>query len=445
MDNTRKRVALVSLGCAKNLVDSEVMLGYLKNSGYTLHTDLTRADIAILNTCGFIRPAREEAEDHIRKMLELKAENPLLKIVVAGCYVQNHREDLSRRFPEVDVWTGVNDFHHIVQLIENRPFERSDRCFLYDHDSPRQLSTPPAWAYLKISEGCSHRCGFCTIPRIKGPYRSRGIQDILNEAARLAGQGIREVNLISQDSTFYGRDLGMREGLPALLEQLRETSGLKWIRVLYAYPEEITDRLLDVMRSPGICPYVDSPFQHADPSMIRAMKRGMDGSRALKLISKMRQRVPQVALRTSLIVGFPGEGPEEFRRLKEFVEAAEFDHLGVFTYSHEKYTDSSRLDDDVPQQLKEERRREIMEIQARISRRNLKKYVGRRLPVLAEGFGDDRRSVVLGRTQFQAPEVDGMVFIDSPPGSDLRETLVEVEIQRSEVYDLYGTQVKCAP
>lgn len=445
MKDTTQRVALVSLGCAKNLVDSEVMLGFLKDSGYTLNTDLSQADTVILNTCGFIRPAREEAEDYIRNLMTLKARNPRLKIVVAGCYVQKDKEALKRKFPEVDLWTGVNDFQHIVHLIEGRPFERADHCFLYDHDSPRVLSTPPTWAYLKISEGCSHRCGFCTIPNIKGPYRSRSIESIITEAARLAGQGIREINLISQDSTFYGRDLGMPEGLPALLEKLQDISGLDWIRILYVYPEEITDRLLDVMQSSKICPYIDSPFQHADPSLIRSMRRGMDGPKALELISKMRQRIPQVALRTSLIVGFPGEGPEEFARLKEFVEAARFDHLGVFTYSDEKDTPSSLLEDDVPRQLKEERQQEIMEIQARISRRNLIKFVGTRLPVLVEGFGNDRPSVILGRTPFQAPEVDGMVFIESPSGRDLPESLVEVEILRSEVYDLYGTLVKCAP
>ncbi len=443
MKEHAKRVALISLGCAKNLVDSEVMLGYLQLDGYILETDLSRAGVIIVNTCGFIHQAREEAEQQLRSAVRRKRSSPDVRIVAAGCYVQKEGEDLKRRYPEIDYWTGVNDFHHIVQLIEDRTFSPENRCFLYDHESPRLLSTPPSWAYLKISEGCSHRCSFCTIPKIKGPYRSRPMESITLEAERLADAGIKEINLISQDSTYYGLDLGLNEGLARLMERLLDTPRLEWIRVLYTYPEEISDTLLEVMRAEKICAYIDSPFQHADPTLIRRMKRGMDGPRALKLIDKIRKRLPQAALRTSLIVGYPGEGRAEFARLKDFVRAASFDHLGVFTYSHELDAPSSILNDNIPNRLKNERRQEIMEIQAEISKRNLKRWVGARLPVLLEGRMPENPGVYVGRTQSQAPEVDGMVLVHVPPQVEIRQAVNQVEIQHSDVYDLSGILIQC--
>ncbi len=440
MGDNKKHIALVSLGCAKNLVDSEVMLGYLLQSGnYILETEPTQADIIIVNTCGFIQPARDEAEQHFREALLLKREKPHLMIVATGCYVQKDLISLKQQYPEIDLWTGVYDFHHIVQLIEDRPYDPEEHCFLYDHASPRLLSTPPSWAYVKISEGCSHHCTFCTIPRIKGPYRSRNIDSIVQEARRMADQGIREINLISQDSTYYGRDLSLKEGLALLLEGLEKIPDLSWIRVLYSYPEEISDRLLDTMSSDKICSYIDSPFQHAAPTLVRRMRRGLDGTHALKLISKIRRRLPDVALRTSLIVGFPGEGPEEFEQLKDFVREADFDHLGVFTYSHEKDAPSFAWGDEIPAREKEQRRQEIMEIQAGISARRLKRYVGTRIPVLLDGRLRGDQGILVGRTQNQAPEVDGVVLISPPEGPGPADVIQSVEILRSDVYDLYGT------
>ncbi len=438
MKRKTKHAALISLGCAKNLVDSEVMLGYLQRDGYVPETDLSRADVIIVNTCGFIRPAREEAEAQLRAAVRLKRSSPDLKIVAAGCYVQKDGQDLKRRYPQIDYWTGVNDFHHIVQLIEDRTFNPEDRCFLYDHESPRRLSTPPGWAYVKISEGCSHNCSFCTIPRIKGPYRSRPVESIALEAERLADAGVKEINLISQDSTYYGRDLGMKEGLTRLLSRLIDTPKLEWIRILYAYPEEISDGLLEIMKEEKVCSYIDSPFQHADAAIIRRMKRGLDGPRALMLIDKIRRRLPQAALRTSLIVGFPGEGRTEFARLKDFVREARFDHLGVFTYSHERDAPSSAFNDDIPPRKKSERRQEIMEIQAGISACNLKRWVGARVPVLLEGRMAEDPGVYVGRTQAQAPEVDGVVLVRVPPRFKSGPAVNEVEIQHADVYDLTG-------
>jgi len=439
MGGNIKGVALISLGCAKNLVDSEVMLGHLLQSGrYTLETEPARADIIIVNTCGFIQPAREEAEEHFRDVLRIKQQRPHVAVVASGCYVQKDLTELRQKFPRIDLWTGVNDFHHIVQLIEGKPYDPQEGCFLYDHASPRKISTPPAWAYVKISEGCSHSCAFCTIPRIKGPYRSRSVESVVNEARELADRGVKEVNLISQDSTNYGRDLGLKDGLAQLLEHLEKIPTLSWLRVLYSYPEEISDRLLDTMRAEKICSYIDSPFQHADPRIVRTMRRGMDGTRALRLVEKIRDRLPDAALRTSLIVGFPGEGPSEFRRLKEFVREAQFDHLGVFTYSHESDSPCGSLEDTVPARDKERRRQEIMEIQACISAKRIKRYVGTRIPVLLEGRLQGEQNVLLGRTRYQAPEVDGVVLIPGTPIEVPSGTVRTVEIQRSDVYDLYG-------
>ena len=339
-----RKVALVSLGCAKNLVDSEVMLGYLQQSGnYSLVTELSEADIIVINTCGFIYPAREEAERYFQQASEIKRQDPLVTLIAAGCYVQKNRKKLQQNYPQIDLWTGVTDFHQIVQLIENQAFSPEEHTFLYSHDSPRILSTPSTWAYLKISEGCSHHCSFCTIPDIKGPYRSRSRDSILIEARQLAARGIREINLISQDSTYYGRDLAKRDGLASLLKHLSGVPELDRVRVLYVYPEEITDPLLDAMQYDNICSYMDSPFQHANAAVIRSMKRGMDQAQSLKLIEKIRSKLPEVALRTSLIVGFPGEGKPEFLQLEQFVREAQFDHLGVFTYSPEPGTASYSL------------------------------------------------------------------------------------------------------
>ncbi len=438
-----KKIALVSLGCAKNLVDSEVMLGYLQQAGnYSLEAELSDADIIIINTCGFIQPARQEAEQYFQNAIGFKRQNPQLKIIAAGCYIQKDKKKLQQKYPQIDLWTGVTDFHHIVQLIENQPFDPEKHCYLYNHDSPRVLSTPSTWAYLKISEGCSHQCSFCTIPGIKGPYHSRTRDSILTEARCLVDQGIREINLISQDSTFYGRDLTQPESLVSLLEKLERIPELTRIRVLYAYPEEITDPLLDTMQSDNICSYIDSPFQHAAPSIIRSMKRGMDSTRSLKLIDKMRRKLPDLALRTSLIVGYPGEGKSEFAQLTEFVREARFDHLGVFTYSHEPGTSSYGLGDPVSQQEKDFRRQQIMELQVDISKKNLERFVGQRLEVLLEGHLQKNQDVLIARTEYQAPEVDGVVIIPSPPPGRNLAALSTVEIQRTDVYDLYGIIVQ---
>jgi ribosomal protein S12 methylthiotransferase len=433
-----KKVALISLGCAKNLVDSEVMLGYLDRRGYLLTQDQENADIIIINTCGFIQPAREEASAALSKAVSLKREFPEKQIIAAGCYVERDKQELMLEFPEIEGWTGIKDFDKIASIIEGKASDDSSECFLYDHTSPRLRSTPPGWAYIKISEGCSHQCGFCAIPLIKGPYRSREVSSIIEEATHLADEGIREINLISQDSTYFGRDEGKKNGLVSLLRGLLLVD-VDWIRVLYSYPEEIDDPLLEIMKEKKICSYFDIPFQHADPSIIKRMKRGLDGIRAKKLISKIREIIPDAVIRTSLVVGFPGEGIKEFQNLVQFIKTAQFDHLGVFTYSPEKGTSCYDLGDPVEEKDKEERKEDILKIQSEISFKNNKKYVGKSMDVLIEGYVRQDPSLLVGRTQYQAPEVDGVVFVEKDRKSaDVVSTVQKVEITGCDAYDLYG-------
>jgi ribosomal protein S12 methylthiotransferase len=437
-----KKVALVSLGCAKNLVDSEVMLGVLKKARYSFTTDPREAAVIIVNTCGFIQPARDEAERALERALRLKRRDPGKTVVAAGCYVERDEAALSRRFPDVDVWTGVRDFGGIAEILAGRSRSRPARVFLYSDHSPRFVSTPGSWAYVKVSEGCSHRCGFCSIPLIKGPYVSRSMASIVREARALAAKGVLEVNLVSQDTMFYGRDRGIRNGLVKLLERLVRVDGPAWIRLLYGYPEEITSPLLDIMKEEKICRYLDLPFQHAETELLRSMGRGMPGEKALALLERIRDRVPGVALRTSLIVGLPGEGPKEFDSLMRFVEKARFDHLGVFAYSLEKGTPAHHRGDPVPPEEKERRRAGLMALQADISSAINRSHVGKTLEVLLEGEKTGKARAYFGRARFQAPEVDGRVLIpfEGRP-SPLKSPLVRAEIRSASTYDLRGRLV----
>ncbi|UCC41302.1 MAG: 30S ribosomal protein S12 methylthiotransferase RimO [Candidatus Aminicenantes bacterium] len=440
-----KKVALISFGCAKNLIDSEVMLGYLDKARYTFTSDPVKADIVILNTCGFIEPARKEAIQALREVARLKRKAKEKKIIVVGCYVERNKKSLKENFPEIDLWLGVNDFDKIVQAIEGKPFKESQYSYLDDHASPRHLSTPPAWTYVKISEGCSHQCSFCSIPLIKGSYRSRTISSILKEVEELGSKGVKEVNLVSQDSTYFGQDQGLDEGLSLLLKELLKIKEIEWIRFLYGYPEEISDSLLEIMQEKKICSYLDIPFQHSDSEIIRKMKRGMDGKRALRLVHKIRKKIPDIALRTSLVVGFPGEGREEFESLKKFVKEARFDHLGIFTYSKEEGTDSFTLGDPVRESTKIKRKEKIMEIQTEISYQNNQKYLNKQIDVLIEGTQKENSRTLIGRGRFQAPEVDGIIFIETQSASQISEiinSIQKVEIYSLDIYDLYGKLVQ---
>jgi ribosomal protein S12 methylthiotransferase len=436
------KVALVSLGCAKNLVDSEVMLGALQKAGYVPTPLAEEADLVIVNTCGFIGPARAEAESVLREVVGLKRRDPAKRVIAAGCYVERSRDGLERDFPEVDVWTGVRDFDRIAELAQGRSLRPRRRAFLCSDGSPRLVSTPGTWAYVKVSEGCSHRCGFCAIPLIKGPYVSRRPASVIREARALADQGAKEVVLISHDTTWFGRDRGLKNGLARLLGSLSRIDGLAWVRFLYGYPEEVDDVLLEAMAHPRICRYLDLPFQHADPRLVKAMKRGLDGARALRRLDRIRAKLPGVAIRTSLIVGFPGEGREEFAALKRFVEAARFEHLGVFAFSPEEGTAAARLVETVSPEEKEDRRAEIMELQARQARRANAARVGQVIEVLVEGPDRGRPGFWTGRGRFQAPEVDGIVrFSLGPARAEPAAAIVRVEIDSAGDYDLTGRLV----
>lgn len=432
-----KKVALISFGCAKNLVDSEVMLGYLDRAGYSFVTNPGEADIVVLNTCGFIEPAKQEARGALKEAVAFKKKGK--KTVAVGCYVERYKDSLAKKYPEIDVWLGVNDYDKIVQAIEGKPFKKSKICFLYDHTSPRFIQTPLVWAYVKISEGCSHQCSFCAIPLIKGPYRSRSISSILREVEELSSRGTKEINLISQDTTYFGRDQELEDGLPLLLQELLKIQKIEWIRILYGYPEEISPSLIEIMKEDRICSYLDIPFQHSNPKIIKKMKRGMDGKKALELIQKLRKKIPDIALRTSLVVGFPCEGKKEFEDLEKFVQEAKFDHLGVFTYSKEEGTDCFNLGDSVKEKVKRKRKEKIMEIQTEISFENNKKYLNKRIDVLIEGTLKENSDILIGRGRFQAPEVDGMILIDAPgKWAKVVNTVQKVEITGGDVYDLYG-------
>lgn len=437
----KKKVYLLSLGCAKNLVDSEVMLGYLYQAGYQFVAEIDEAEVIIINTCGFIKPARQEARQAIREALAIKQIKPEVKIVVVGCYVERDQEQLAQEFPAISILSGVKDFQHIVDLIDGKNFTPSPQTFLYSHDSPRALATPPSWAYIKISEGCSHRCGFCSIPLIKGPYRSRSPESIIKEIKALEAKGVIEINLISHDTTYYGRDLGLRHGLIHLLENIINQTSIPWIRVLYGYPEEVSDELLDLFQEKRICPYLDLPFQHAHPRVIKMMRRGLDGPRALRLIERIRSKIPEVSLRTSLIIGFPGETTVEFQTLLEFVKQAEFDHLGVFTYSPERGTPNYPLGDPIPEKEKERRQKEIMDLQAEISRRRNRRFLRQSLEVLCDEIMTNGQKFILGRTRFQAPEVDGIVYL-RPFDKKYLNSLHLAVITSTDVYDLKGKIIK---
>ncbi len=434
-----KKIALVSFGCAKNLVDSEVMLGYMEKAGYSFVTHPEEADILILNTCGFIEPAKKEARDAIKEAASFKKKEKDKKIIVVGCYVERYKNSLVHKFPEIDVWLGVNDFDKIVPAIEGKSFEKSTHGFLYDHASPRSRQTPPAWSYVKISEGCSHECSFCAIPLIKGPYQSRPISSIVQEVETLSLEGVKEINLISQDTTYFGRDKGMQEGLTHLLRELLKIKNIDWIRILYGYPEEISDSIIEIMQEDKICSYLDIPFQHSDPKILKKMKRAMDGKRALKLLEKLRNSIPDIVIRTSLVVGFPGEGKKEFDHLKKFVEEAQFDYLGVFAYSKEEDTSSFSLGDTIKESVKNRRRDKIMEIQADISFQKNERYLNQRVDALIEGTSKDSPSVLIGRGRFQAPEVDSVILIEKPDDwANVVNKIQKVEITGRDVYDLYG-------
>jgi len=443
----KETVCLVSLGCPKNLVDSEVILGLLSKEDYLLTTDPSRAEIVIVNTCSFIEAATKEAIETILQLSRLKKEGRCRLLVVSGCLPQRYGKVLEKELPEVDYFVGTGAFQNLPKLFSQRPKRKSflpQSTFLYNEKTPRILSTPSFTAYLKIAEGCSNACTFCTVPKIRGRYRSRKLRSVLKEAERLAGQGVQELILIAQDTTAYGRDLRGGTHLEKLLKNLIKVEGLRWIRFLYSYPKanNFTDGLLELMaQEEKICPYLDLPIQHIDDEILKRMGRRSKGVEIRHLLKKIRTFLPKLSLRSSLIVGFPGEKESQFKALLDFVEETEFDHLGAFKYSPEEGTPALRLPHPIPENVKDERLRALMEVQKKISLKKYQEMVGQRRVVLVEG-PQREQGVLRGRLQTQAPEIDGSVFLNGKarPGD-----WVEARMTQALPYDLVARIERVLP
>ncbi len=440
MSDATKTVGMVSLGCPKNLVDGEVMLGRLQEAGYRLVADAKRADVLVVNTCAFIDRAKRESIDAVLEMAREKERGGARRLVVTGCLTQRYDAELRQEIPEIDATLGTGQIEEIVRAVsgEATSLATSDGgppTWVYDHRQPRVLATPPWLAYVKVSEGCDYTCSFCVIPKLRGRHRSRGVEDVVAEVRALAARGVKEVVLVAQDTTRYGLDHGVRDGLAYLLRRLGRVDGIRWIRVMYAYPATLSDRILDAIASEEkVVKYVDIPLQHASEPVLRRMKRPRGHGNLLGLLERIRGRVPGVAIRTSLIVGFPGESEEDFARLVGFVKEAEFDHLGVFTYSDEEGTASYGLDGQVPARVKESRRRRVMALQRRIAARKNRGRVGERLEVLVEGTHLESDLLLRGRSAGQAPEIDGQVILND--GTARAGTFVACRITEAHPYDL---------
>ena len=436
-------VFLINLGCAKNLVDSEHILGLIKQEdGFDITGDPIGADIAIVNTCAFIKPAVEESIDTILELTSLKEQGHLERLLVVGCFVQRYGKKLLREIPEVDGWLGTGQINRIREVLraehDNSPILLITRPdFLADHSAPRVQATPFYSAYLKIAEGCSHHCSYCIIPALRGQFRSRTVDSLFIEAREMVERGVKEINLVAQDTTWYGHDLDPSCTLEGLLEKLLTISGLKWLRILYAHPYHVTERLLDLVESEeGLCPYLDIPIQHVNPDILRAMGRPSGTKPIPQLIERIRRRSRHIALRTTVMVGFPGETEKQFKELREFVRETEFDRLGVFSFSPEEGAPAAKLKDRVSERIVRNRVKEIMELQAGISKKLNRRVVGKTIPVLVEGLSPETDLLLTGRTATMAPDVDGQVLINM--GSAVVGEIVPLRITEAHTYDLVG-------
>ncbi|GIW42085.1 MAG: ribosomal protein S12 methylthiotransferase RimO [Candidatus Binatia bacterium] len=433
------KVYFQSLGCPKNLVDSEVMLGLLAQAGAEFVLDPAAADVCVVNTCAFVEAAKKESIDAILELGRHKELDPGKKIVVTGCLAQRYGPELAGLLPEVDAFLGTGDFPRLTDLLEGRYPNLPSRYgrpahFLPDLGLPRLRTGPFFSAYLKVSEGCNRRCSFCIIPKIRGRQRSRPLDSILEEAERLAADGVVEVNLVAQDLTAYGRDLREGVGLARLVRELARVEGIAWIRLLYLYPSAIdTELLRAIAEEPRVCPYVDVPLQHASDRVLRRMRREKSGAALRRLVARIRNEIPGVAIRTTFLVGFPGETEEDFEILLDFVREARFDRLGVFPYSAEEGTEAASFPDQVPKKVARARLRRLVEEQARISAEQNAAMVGSAVTVLV--CGEDERGRLYGRLATQAPEVDGVVYLrgTARPGS-----FVRARIDRASTYDLWA-------
>lgn len=436
-----EKVKVVTLGCEKNLVDSEIMAGLIHGRGYTLVEEKEEATVIIVNTCGFIDAAKEESVNTILDMADLKKTANLKALIVSGCLTQRYKEELMKEMPEIDGIVGTGDFHNITGIVDEalagkKPVHVGNPVFNYETALPRRVTTPRYTAYVKIAEGCDNACTFCSIPIMRGKFRSRSMESVVAEVTQLASQGVKEISLIAQDSTNYGTDLYDKFMLPTLMNKVSEVPGVEWVRLHYAYPGFFTDELIDtIAANPKICKYVDMPLQHSEDAILKRMRRPGRQRDARELIEKIRSRIPGVSLRTSLIVGFPGETEQDFLNLEAFVQDVKFDRLGVFAYSKEEDTPASRLPDQVPDDVKEYRAARLMELQRQIASEQNARRVGSQLDVLLERY-DGRNDVYIGRTQFDAPEIDGEVFVKGV-NAQIGD-IAKVRITHAYEFDLTG-------
>lgn len=463
------KIGFVSLGCPKNLVDGEVMLGMAQAAGHELTADASTADVIVVNTCAFIDNAKEESVDAILEMAQFKRDGSCQKLIVTGCLAERYRDQLKAEIPEIDVCLGTGEVPDIVPAIAGQPTSvklfrsRAEALtenrapstehpstpshpaphitYLYGADTPRVQTTPSHFAYVKIAEGCDYTCAFCIIPTLRGSYRSRDIDAIVKEAETLASRGVRELLLISQDTTFFGVDQGRRDALATLLRRLNAVEGLAWIRLLYLYPTTITDEVLKAMAEcEKVCNYIDLPLQHASADVLRRMRRPGNRVGYDKLLARIRRILPDVTLRTTFIVGFPGETEQDVEELLAFVRETEFDHVGVFTYSHEEGTRAFELVDDVPPAEKRARRDRVMKLQKQIVSRRMKARKGTQVRVMVDGPSSDSDLVIQGRLEGQAPDIDAVVFFDQcDPATLTPGSIVEARVTGARGYDLIVT------
>ena len=438
-------ILFTSLGCDKNLVDSEMMLGQLAESGYSFTDDETQADIVVINTCCFIKEAKEESIETILEMAQLRKKGDIKALIVTGCLAQRYKEEIQKEIPEVDEILGISDIDHIVQAIEetlsNERINHISDCNAAPvYGKKRVVTTGGHYAYLKIAEGCDKHCTYCIIPKVRGNFRSIPMESLLQEAKTLVEEGVRELILVAQETTLYGMDLYGKKMLPTLLDRLCELEDLKWIRILYCYPEEITDELIDTIRKqPKICHYLDIPIQHASDQILKRMGRRTSENDLRNIIGTLRKEIPDICLRTTLITGFPGETQEDHEILYRFVNEMEFDRLGVFTYSPEENTPAAKMPEQIDEKVKEERREELMELQQAIAFENAEKMVGTVLEAVVEGYlpEDD---VYVARSYMDAPGVDGYLFVYTDRQL-MSGDYIQVEVFDSREYDLIGKEV----
>ena len=430
------KIALLNHGCAKNLVDSELMLGLLAQRGHEITLDDKNADIIVVNTCSFIHDAEKESVQSILQMVQDGK-----KVIVTGCLPQKYKGELKKAIPEIAGMVGTSDIKEIVDVVDRitgkkeyteKVSEKPE--YIYPENVERQQITVGSSSYIKIADGCNYHCGYCIIPQLRGEYRSRTIENIVDEAKNLVKKGVTEIDLIAQDTTSYGLDLYKKKALPELLEKLNEIEGLGWIRIMYAYPTQVSDELLEaIAKLDKVVKYIDLPLQHYNKEILEAMRRPVMDYK--ELVEKIRSKVPNIAIRTAFIVGYPGETEEQFNELYEFVKDVKFDKMGVFEYSREKNTVSYSMDFQIPAKIKKQRRNKLMKLQQKISREINEKYVGKTIPCIVEGYTDD--GVVMLRSEHDAPEIDGMVYASSEnpvvPGD-----IENVKIERADEYDLYG-------